>query len=63
MSNTSNNINATYSGQDLNMPISRSISLGGTSNVWGGGLTPLDKIDFKSKDIFEKTGNQFPIKI
>jgi hypothetical protein len=35
----------------------RSIQLGGTSNLWHGVLSPLDEIDFKSKP------NKFLVKV
>ena len=50
----SSNIRSTNSGQPFDMPLTRSIGLGGTTNVWGGGLTPLDKIDFDAVDEFGK---------
>ena len=33
-------------GIPFNMPRVQSPGLGGTSNIWGGGFAPLEKIDF-----------------
>jgi choline dehydrogenase-like flavoprotein len=37
-------------GLDFRWPVTRSIELGGTSNLWHGVLAPLDNIDFKQRD-------------
>ena len=52
LNGNSTTITASTSGQSFDMPLTRSIGLGGTTNLWGGGLTPLDEIDFESTDDF-----------
>ena len=50
LSGSSNSVNASFSGRQFDMPLTRAVALGGTTNVWGGGLTPLDDVDFDSLD-------------
>lgn len=47
---SSNSVRASFSGRQFDMPLTRVVELGGTTNVWGGGLTPLDDVDFDSLD-------------
>jgi hypothetical protein len=51
-----NVVNHENIGHDFKMPTTRSIELGGTSTLWGGGLTPLDKNDFEKKDYIPNSG-------
>lgn len=50
LSSSSNSVSASLSGRQFDMPLTRVVELGGTTNVWGGGLTPLDDVDFDSLD-------------
>jgi len=49
-------------GLDFKMPTTRSIELGGTSNLWGGGLTLLDEIDFKERKYIPESGWEVSLK-
>jgi hypothetical protein len=48
-------------GREFKMPTTRSIELGGTSTIWGGGLTCLEEIDFIKKKYLPHSG--WPIKL
>ncbi len=48
-------------GRDFGIRRTTSIQLGGTSNLWHGVLSPLDKIDFKKRDWIPHSG--WPIKL
>jgi choline dehydrogenase-like flavoprotein len=42
-------VTADHIGRDFNMPLTRCIELGGTSNQWHGICAPLDRIDFEAR--------------
>lgn len=46
----SDRIRGSNSGMAFDMPLTRSVQLGGTTNVWGGGFAPLDDVDFEAMD-------------
>src|SRR5215203_6641534 len=41
-------ITADHVGRSFNMPFTRCIELGGTSNQWHGICAPLDELDFET---------------
>jgi len=43
-------------GRKMGLRSTRSIQLGGTSNLWHGVLSPLDKIDFEKRDWIPNSG-------
>ena len=43
-------------GRVFGLAITREISLGGTSNVWRGLCSPLDRIDFTTRQWIDKSG-------
>jgi hypothetical protein len=52
----SENVSYVNKGLDFRWPITRSIEVGGTSNLWHGVLGPLDKIDYKKRHWIEDSG-------
>ena len=40
-------VSADHVGRSFNMPVTRCIELGGTSNQWHGICAPLDEVDFE----------------
>jgi choline dehydrogenase-like flavoprotein len=51
-----NSVRAEHVGRSFNIPISRCIELGGTSNQWHGICAPLDDIDFERRPWIERSG-------
>jgi hypothetical protein len=49
-------VHAEHVGRPFNIPISRCIELGGTSNQWHGICAPLDEIDFQARPWIEGSG-------
>ena len=49
-------VSAEHVGRDFNMPITRCIELGGTSNQWHGICAPLDENDFEARDWIPGSG-------
>jgi choline dehydrogenase-like flavoprotein len=43
------NVTAEMTGRPFDIPVTRSISLGGTSNLWHGNSNPLEEIDFEPR--------------
>jgi choline dehydrogenase-like flavoprotein len=58
---SSDSVRNTMSGRKLGLRTTTAIQLGGTSNLWHGVLSPLDRDDFDSKDYIQNSG--WPIKI
>ena len=44
-------ISADHVGRSFNMPVTRCIELGGTSNQWHGICAPLDEVDFEARHV------------
>ena len=49
LKNSSNNVTFENIGRKFGLRTTRSIQLGGTTNLWHGVLSPLDKIDFERR--------------
>ncbi len=49
-------VTAEHVGRSFNMPLTRCIELGGSSNQWHGICAPLDAIDFEQRDWIEGSG-------
>src|SRR4051794_19763580 len=49
-------ISADHIGRSFNMPATRCIELGGTSNQWHGICAPLDAVDFEARPWVEGSG-------
>lgn len=43
-------------GRDFGLPMTREISLGGTSNAWRGLCSPMDRIDFTARPWIPRSG-------
>jgi choline dehydrogenase-like flavoprotein len=49
-------ITAEHVGRSFNMPLTRCIELGGTSNQWHGICAPLDELDFETREWVQGSG-------
>jgi choline dehydrogenase-like flavoprotein len=49
-------VSADHVGRSFNMPLTRCIELGGTSNQWHGICAPLDELDFEKRPWVEGSG-------
>lgn len=49
-------VTAEHTGRSFDMPTTRSISLGGTSNLWHGNSNPLEEIDFEPRPWLNEPG-------
>src|ERR1700712_1757475 len=49
-------VSADHIGRSFNMPVTRCIELGGTSNQWHGICAPLDAIDFEARPWVDCSG-------
>jgi hypothetical protein len=56
LDNNSPNVTHESTGREFGLRSTRSIQLGGTSNLWHGVLSPLDEIDFKSREWIPGSG-------
>ena len=56
LKNNSESVTHESIGRDFGLRTTRSIQLGGTSNLWHGVLSPLDEIDFKSREWIPGSG-------
>lgn len=55
-SNGSEPVLSEHSGRSFNMPLTRCIELGGTTNQWHGICAPLDEIDFQARPWISGSG-------
>jgi choline dehydrogenase-like flavoprotein len=60
-SNGADSVTAVHTGRSFNMPITRCIELGGTSNRWHGICAPLDAIDFEQRSWLDAPGWPFKL--
>ncbi|MQA28872.1 MAG: hypothetical protein GEU82_03395 [Luteitalea sp.] len=49
-------VSADHVGRSFNMPATRCIELGGTSNQWHGICAPLDEVDFEARPWVKGSG-------